>query len=108
MLYRAVFLLLPAIVFAQKPPASWQLSNDSIELTLNADGAFNLLERSSGKRWNGATPAARAAVERATVHPDHRLLEATIEVDGLSLQVNVSLPAAEPEFDLTLSAPPGT
>lgn len=93
------------MAFAQNP-GSWQLSNPSVEVTLKPDGSLSVMQRSSGKHWNGISPARHAEAQNVALKPDSRLLEWTVETGGLKLQCSVSLPAREPEFDLSLAAPP--
>jgi hypothetical protein len=105
MWHRAVLLFLPAIAFAQKPAGSWQISNPSIEVTLRADGALDVFDRSSGGHWNGVAPAVSLAPQHVVLQQG-RSMEWQVEMAGMKLRCKLSLAAAEPGFDLTLSAPP--
>jgi hypothetical protein len=83
-----------------------QISNPSIEVVLKPDGSLSVLDRSSGTRWNGVAPARPAAIRDAARRPDAHSLEWTVETGRMQLACKLSLAAAEPEFDLALSAPP--
>lgn len=90
---------------AGEPPAAWRIANTAIQVTLTANGALAIQQKASGIAWESAVLSQPAvAVKPAATTPSS--LQAAIEIDGLPLQLKLSLAASEPEFDLEISGPP--
>lgn len=111
---KRIWTLLP-ILFAARLAAAgpvaetWKLANASVEVTLRADGALTVLDRSSGARWESMAPLnPAAAVSRVAVNQGRSSLESQIAVAGVALTLHVSLDGPDPAFNLELSAPAGT
>ena len=65
---------------------------------------MTVLDRASGTTWDSIAPNPAASVSHVVLK-EKTSLESGIDIDGVSLHLDLSLDGVEPAFNLTLSAP---